>query len=426
VGVKVFMKKMSWMFLVAFCILVSNIVMASPSDFDGKGISDIYNSNPPIADFTYSPSYPTTQDVIQFTDTSTNGTSDIISWSWEFGDGEISNLQNPKYQYGDDGFYEVTLTVMDEGGLEDDETNYITVSNVPPVANFTYTPLYPSTGDVVHFIDLSIDIDGDIVAWLWDFGDGEMSTLENPEHKYENKGEFPVILKVEDDDEEFAVDTILFIYGANLEADANGPYLGNVDEIVDFNGSGSYDTDDEIVAYVWDFGDGNTGTGVNPSHIYNEVGMYTVILTIENDEGYTANDTTSAIIIDYDNNPPDKPTINGPSKGKSGEEYTYYASTTDPDGDNVSYLFNWGNNITSFIMGPYPSGFECNASTIWFEGGIYNITVKAIDIYGAESEWSDPFEIIMPKIYIHNPIQELLMKIMKCFSFFEIILNQIV
>jgi PKD repeat protein len=383
------MKKISGIIflLIIFCVVFSNIVIAPPSN------------EPPIADFTYTPNIPTTQDIIQFTDTSTKGTSIIISWSWDFGDGEGSHLQNPTHQYSDDGTYNVTLTVMDEAGLEDDETKNITVGNTPPEAYFTYTPLNPTTADIIQFIDASTDVDGEIVAWLWDFGDGETSTLENPEHQYEKIGEIPVILRVEDDDMDFAFyDIKLFIYGANIpEADANGPYLGEIGEPIDFNGSGSSDPDGEIVAYDWDFGDGNTGTGLNPSHIYNEIGVYTVILTVEDDDGFTDNDTTTATITDYQNNPPNKPTITGPSKGKPGEEYTYYAVTTDPDGENVSYLFNWGNNITSFIMGPYPSGVECNASTIWFDEGTFNVTVKAIDVYGAESEWSDPLVVSMPK-----------------------------
>jgi len=61
--------------------------------------------------------------------------------------------------------------------------------------------------------------------------------------------------------------------------------------------------------------------------------------------------------------------------------------------------------MTSFILGPYNSGEECNASGIWFEKGNYEIKVKAIDIHGAESEWSDPLSVSMPKTrqYIDSP-----------------------
>jgi len=108
-------------------------------------------------------------------------------------------------------------------------------------------------------------------------------------------------------------------------------------------------------------------------------------------------------LINQTNNPPEKPSPpSGEINCKTGEEYTYYASTTDPEGDDISYLFDWGNGMTSFIMGPYESGVECNASAIWFEKGDYEVKVQAIDEFGAESEWSDSLLVSMPKIKVKN------------------------
>lgn len=103
-------------------------------------------------------------------------------------------------------------------------------------------------------------------------------------------------------------------------------------------------------------------------------------------------------ILRVDNNIPNIPdTPYGETNGKTGKEYHYTTSTTDPDGDNVFYLFDWGNGMTSFIQGPYESGEECSGSGIWFEEGNYEIKVKAIDEHGAESNWSDPLIVSMPK-----------------------------
>jgi hypothetical protein len=103
-------------------------------------------------------------------------------------------------------------------------------------------------------------------------------------------------------------------------------------------------------------------------------------------------------ILRVDNNIPNVPgRPSGEINGKTGREYEYTTSTTDPDGDDVFYLFDWGNEMTSFILGPYESGEECSASGIWFEEGNYEIKVKAIDEHGAESEWSDPLVVSMPK-----------------------------
>jgi hypothetical protein len=108
--------------------------------------------------------------------------------------------------------------------------------------------------------------------------------------------------------------------------------------------------------------------------------------------------------LNASNNPPEKPDPpTGEINCKLGEEYFYYASTTDPEGDDIFYLFDWGNGGTSFIMGPYESGLECNASAIWFEKDDYKVRVQAIDEFGAESEWSDPLIVSMPKSKLINP-----------------------
>lgn len=76
-------------------------------------------------------------------------------------------------------------------------------------------------------------------------------------------------------------------------ADPNGPYSALVGEPVTFDGSGSVDADGTIVSYGWDFGDGGTGTGVAPSHAYAAAGIYSVTLTVTDNEGAT--DTASAV-----------------------------------------------------------------------------------------------------------------------------------
>lgn len=79
-------------------------------------------------------------------------------------------------------------------------------------------------------------------------------------------------------------------------ADPAGPYSGAVGETITFDGSGSSDADGFIVAYDWDFGDGNSGTGVNPIHAFTMAGNYTVSLTVTDDMGATDTATTSAMI----------------------------------------------------------------------------------------------------------------------------------
>jgi len=101
-------------------------------------------------------------------------------------------------------------------------------------------------------------------------------------------------------------------------------------------------------------------------------------------------------------NSPDAPTITGLTRGKAGEEYTYNSSTTDPDEDDLYYLFDWGDNTNTGWVGPYPSGFTASESHIWNAQGVYRIRVKAKDSYGVESDWSEPLLVTMPRNRVIN------------------------
>ena len=172
-----------------------------PSTFYNVGNEETSNIKP-TADFTYSPENPSRLDIIQFTDTSNDSDGDIVSWSWDFGDGNTSNLQNPDHQYDEIGIYQVSLNVTDDNDANDELTKIIIIVNIPPIADFTYLPEDPSPGEIIYFTDKSIDPDGKIINWTWDFGDGTSSSNEqNPIHKYEKNGLYTVVLTVKDNND---------------------------------------------------------------------------------------------------------------------------------------------------------------------------------------------------------------------------------
>ncbi|MEM2935133.1 MAG: C13 family peptidase [Candidatus Thermoplasmatota archaeon] len=104
------------------------------------------------------------------------------------------------------------------------------------------------------------------------------------------------------------------------------------------------------------------------------------------------------------NHPPEKPTITGPNQGKVNEAVYFNSYTNDPDGDDIYYLFDWGDGNYSVWLGPYSSGEVCNVSHIWATKGNYSIRVKAKDENGLESEWSDEILISIPKKFSLHPI----------------------
>lgn len=87
----------------------------------------------------------------------------------------------------------------------------------------------------------------------------------------------------------------------------------------------------------------------------------------------------------------------GPASGNKGEEYTYIATTIDPQQDQLYYFFEWGDGTDSGWIGPFNSGEEASETHTWSKVGDYAIKVKAKDTEGYESEWSDPLSVSMPR-----------------------------
>jgi len=124
-----------------------------------------------------------------------------------------------------------------------------------------------------------------------------------------------------------------------------------------------------------------------------------------------------------DTNIPDKPLHpSGSISGKIKVEYNYTTSTTDPDGDQLFYFFDWGDSTDSGWVGPYNSGDTAEANHTWIKKGSYNIKVKAKDINGAESPWSDSLTISITK---SNAIQRLFYKFLQNYLHVKLIVNSI-
>jgi parallel beta-helix repeat protein len=99
---------------------------------------------------------------------------------------------------------------------------------------------------------------------------------------------------------------------------------------------------------------------------------------------------------DWLNEAPVNISLTGQTYGTAGEEYYYYVSSKDPNGDPIFYKFDWGDDSYSDWIGPYISGTEGSESHTW-SVGVYDIRVKAKDTRGLETDWSNPFRITMPR-----------------------------
>ncbi len=178
-------------------------------------------------------------------------------------------------------------------------------------------------------------------------------------------------------------------------ADAGGIYYGDVGQEIMFDASGSFDHEGEIVSYMWDFGDGNHGSGEAVTHTYGAQEVYFVTLTVSDNEGNTGNDST-LVFIGRSNDPPNTPIVDGPLEGKKGVEYDYNFSALDPDGDDVYFFIHWGDRYGEEWIGPYRSGEVAVINHTWNDKSTFTISVSAKDGYDFRSDWAT-LEITMPR-----------------------------
>jgi PKD repeat protein/formylglycine-generating enzyme required for sulfatase activity len=143
------------------------------------------------ADFAADVTSGATPMTVQFTDQS--AVPGVWAWYWEFGDGQASSIQNPSHTYAAPGVYTVKLTATGSAGpVFAQKPDYIQVLN--PYADFSANVTSGSNPLAVTFTDQSV-VRG-ASAWLWDFGDGQTSTSQNPTHTYTTGGDFTVRLTV--------------------------------------------------------------------------------------------------------------------------------------------------------------------------------------------------------------------------------------
>jgi hypothetical protein len=147
---------------------------------------------------------------------------------------------------------------------------------------------------------------------------------------------------------------------------------------------------------------------------------YTLLIEAQDSDGHVGIDNCTLQINNnvkqLENNAPMRPNQPfGKVYNRMGQECSYTTSTTDPDGDLVYYLWDWGDGSFSGWLGPYHSGVNCEAKHAWTKIGFYNITVKVKDSFGEESVWSDPLSITIP--YSYNPILQFLELVFQQFPF---------
>jgi len=242
--------------------------------------------DPPVADFSGTPTTVIEGGTVDFTDLSTNSPT---SWSWEFPGGTpaTSTAENPSVVYNTAGVYDVTLTVTNANGSDDiTMTLYIEViADGTLTAAFSATPLVVASGGDVTFTDESI---GDVTTWDWEFEGGTPGTSsdQNPVINYPTAGVYSVTLTVSDGtDSDDEIKTGYITVTDDPDALAAAFIASDYDiiagECINFNDqSTGFPT-----SWSWSFPGAQTVTSTNqhPTNIcYNTPGIYDVVLQVQN------------------------------------------------------------------------------------------------------------------------------------------------
>ena len=308
---------------------------------------------------------------INFHSTSTSN-HDIISYSWNFGDGHEGDGANPHHTYEEPGTYVVCLRIEDNTGCVSEICHEVHVEAAGSEchAAFEWEQLQDSLA--IHFINHATS-NHDIISYQWNFGDGHTGDGPNPYHTYAEPGVYVVCLRIEDNVgcvSEICHEVHVEGAGGPCHAGFNWDQLGN-SLVVQFINTSSSEHD--IISYLWNFGDGHTGDGANPTHTYEQPGTYVVCLRIEDNTGCVS-EICHEVHIEGSGSPCHAQFT---WEQIPGSLQIHFNSTSTSEHDIVSYQWNFGDGHTGDGHSPYHT---------YDEPGTYLVCLIITDAAGCVSD----------------------------------------
>lgn len=248
---------------------------------------EIEISSRPTAGFTSDPDFGCEGGTVQFIDTSSNNTLSVL-WEFEGGNPATSTNPNPVVSYSTPGIYDVYLYATNANGTDSlIEVDYIEILNLP-TSTFDENRLFDGLYEFTNTSNYSND-------QIWDFGDGDSSTVQNPSHQYELDGDYEVILTSYN-----ACDTVRSTRTVEVVRKPVAGFIsatnnGCADLQVRFEDQSSGQVDD----YFWEFEGGTptNSTDANPSILYDQRGVFDVTLIVSNVSGNDTVVMTDAITV---------------------------------------------------------------------------------------------------------------------------------
>jgi hypothetical protein len=327
-----------------------------------------------------------------------DGTIALYEWDYD-GDGEYdeaSTTSKTTHQvYIDPGTYTATLRVTDDEGATGTDSRVITVrekvQNQPPTAD-AGSDMTVEVGEPVTLVGTGSDPDGYIATYKWDFdGDNEYDWTSTAtgtvEHTYTSEGVFVARFLVIDNNDTAATDTVVITVtpvhvNQKPTADAGSDQVQQATqgEEMEFQGTGE-DPDGFIALYEWDFdGDGTWDWNDTQERVarwtYNETGLYIARFRVTDNEGATAQDVLRVqVSSSTTTNEPPTAEAGGPYDGVAGTAITLTGTGSDPDGNVVSYEWDFEGDGTIDHFSP-TSG---TTTKVYQMSGTYNAVLYVTD-----------------------------------------------
>lgn len=291
---------------------------------------------------------------------SNKSAGNIQASNWYFGDGTNSTSGNPTHTFSQ-GKRDVVLVVKDANQCADTITKRISVGKLQ--ADFMAGKETTCAGEEVKFVNAS-NTKG--TSWMWDFGDGTVSTECNPVKTYNQKGTYTVKMTINDgicSTTETKLAYVNVTHGSPVSFMSDVTSSCSSPTTINFK-----NTTPNGMLYLWDFGDGTVSTQENPGKVYAKAGNYTVSLTVTDVNGCTVKDRVENFIRTS------KPvphfvadTFGCPGYPMRFMNYTANAS---------AYLWNFGDGESSTEKSP---------RHIYKNRGNYSITLTAYGTGGCDS-----------------------------------------
>ena len=323
----------------------------------------------------------------------------LLSYEWDFGDGSAGTGASHEnkivtHTYSMKGIYAVRLVVRDDDWTEADlaqfQTEVITVSGTAD-----------GGGTVSFFYDIGSGSGGEgsgggtyPLDFYWDFGDGSTASGNSASHTFTADGVYAVTLVITDNLGAMDIETILVtVLNIPPTADAGPSISGDEDQVLQFAGTATHGGPGALT-YGWDFGDGYGSSSLVTTHAYTSGGAYTATLTVTDESGDSALDTTTVEVANVA--PVAAFTVDHTTD--EGEVITFDASsTTDTETDLPLLTYSW-----TFGDGATASGVM--VAHAYADEGDYTATLTVRDNDGATSTTSMAFGIqnIAPTVSISS------------------------